>query len=168
MANILGLFETADMAADAAGGLGNAGFTQDQWEVLTGSPYPEGAFGEREPKHALFRFPLMGAIIGFSIGLLYTVGTQIAYPVVSGGKPIVAIPPMLIIMYEFTMLGAIIFTVLGLIIESRLPRLGGPGLYDPRVTEGYIALVVDAPPERLGEAEEAFRRAGAVEIKRQS
>ena len=73
---------------------------------------------------------------------------------------------MTIIMYENTMLGAIIFTVLGVLFESRLPRRN-LGLYDERITEGYIGVIVDCPEERATAAESALQGAGAEEIKRE-
>jgi hypothetical protein len=111
-------------------------------------------------------FPLVGALIGFSIGLLWTAGTQISYPIVTGGKPLLSIPPMTIIMYENTMLGAIIFTVLGVLFESRLPKRS-LGLYDTRITEGYIGLVVDCPADRVAQAEEVLTTSGAEEVKKE-
>ena len=83
----------------------------------------------------------------------------------TGGKPILGIPPMAIIMYEGTMLGAIIFTVIGIIFESRLPRLF-MGAYDTRITEGHIGITVTSSPERVAKAEEVLGNAGAEEIKR--
>ena len=115
--------------------------------------------------HKLYRFPLLGAACGFIIGLLLTVGTQISYPVVTGGKPILSVPPMAIVMYEGTMLGAIIMTVFGIIFESRLPRLF-MGAYDDRITEGYIGVVVTTQKDRISNAEEVLKGAGAEDVKR--
>jgi len=112
----------------------------------------------------LFMFPLIGAVIGFSIGLLWTAGTQISYPLITGGKPLLSIPPMTIIMYENTMLGAIIFTVLGVLFESRLPKLN-MGLYDARITEGYVGIIVDCPEDRASVAEKLMKDGGAEEVK---
>ena len=163
--SVLGLFETEDAAADAMDALRAAGFTEGEYEVLTGTPYPQGTFGEAEPAHKLFRFPLIGAAAGFTLGLVFTVGTQLAFPVVTGGKPILSIPPMAIIMYELTLLGAIVFTVVGIIFESRLPRLF-MGAYDTRITEGYIGIAVTAGEDMIGIAEEVLREAGAEDVKR--
>ena len=163
--SVLGLFTDEDVAADAMDALSGAGYGAGDYEVLTGTPYPEGTFGEEEPVHKLYRWPLMGAVSGFIIGLILTTGTQIAYPLVTGGKPILGIPPMAIIMYEGTMLGAIIFTVIGIIFESRLPRLF-MGAYDTRITEGYIGVTVSVDEDRIGEAESLLRLAGAEDIKR--
>ena len=139
--SILGLFQQPESAADAMDGLKGAGFELGSFDVLTGTPYPEGAFGEYVPQHRLFRFPAFGAIIGFTVALLLTAATQLAYPVVSGGKPILSIFAMMVIMYELTMLSAVVMTVVGIIFESRLPNLN-PGAYDGRITEGWIGVVI--------------------------
>lgn len=163
--SVLGLFTDEDPAADALDALKAAGFSDGEYEVLTGTPYPEGTFGEEEPKHKLYRFPLVGAACGFIVGLLLTTGTQLAFPVVTGGKPILSIPPMAIVMYEGTLLGAILFTVFGIVFESRLPRLF-MGAYDTRITEGYIGVAVTGSEERMGDAEEVLKKVGAEDIKR--
>ena len=64
------------------------------------------------------------------------------------------------------MLGAIIFTVLGVLFESRLPRRH-MGLYDERITEGYIGVIVDCPEEQVNQAETLLKGAGAEEIKKE-
>ena len=163
--SVLGLFTDESVAADAMDSIRDAGYSSTEYEVLTGTPYPEGTFGEEEPVHKLYRWPLIGASCGFIIGLLLTAGTQLAYPLVTGGKPILGIPPMAIIIYEGTMLGAIIFTVVGVVFESRLPRLF-MGAYDTRITEGYIGVTVTTEEDRVGRAEELLRQAGAEDITR--
>jgi len=170
MPQVLGLFKTPELAADAAQALKNAGFDphKGDYDILTGCPYPEEVFGEHVAPHRLFLFPIIGAICGFVAGLLITGGMQITYPMITGGKPILSIPPMVIITYEGTMLGAIIFTILGTLFESRLPNLEG-GVYDPRITtDGYIGVVAQGPAERVAEAEAIFQRAGAEDVVREA
>ena len=149
--SVLGLYTEEDSAADALDNLRDAGFEEGEYELLTGTPYPEGTFGEAEPEHHLFRWPLIGAACGFTGGLIITAGTQMAYPLITGGKPILSIPPMAIIMYEGTMLGAIIFTIIGIIFESRLPRLF-MGAYSEKITEGHIGVTVTTEEGRTGVA----------------
>ena len=163
MVQMLGLFKEAGAAASATEALQQAGYTNQQYDVLTDHPYPEGAFGERVAKHKLYVFPFVGALLGFSVALLLTSATQAAYPLITGGKPILSMPPMTIIAYEGTMLGAILFSVLGIFFESRLPHLTG-GVYDPRITEGYIGITVDCATERVNAVEQLFRRAGAEDV----
>ena len=163
--SVIGLFTDEDTAADALDSVKSAGFEPGDYEVLTGTPYPEGTFGEEEPVHKLYRFPLIGAACGFIVGMLLTAGTQLAFPLVAGGKPLLSIPPMAIIMYEGTMLGAILFTVFGIVFESRLPRLF-MGAYDTRITEGYIGVTITTSEDRTDDAEEVLKKAGAEEVTR--
>ncbi|MCL0044001.1 DUF3341 domain-containing protein [Dehalococcoidia bacterium] len=163
MAQMLGLFKQDEEAVSATDALEQAGYTNENYEILTGSPYPEGSFGERETKHRLYVYPFLGALLGLSIGLLLTGATQAAWPLITGGKPILSIPPMIIISYEGMMLGAILFTVLGIFFESRLPNLRA-GLYDPRITEGYVGITVECGEERVNAVDQLFRRAGAEDV----
>ena len=82
----------------------------------------------------------------------------------TGGKPILALPPMFIIAYEGTMLGAILSTIIGVIFESRLPKTK-LGLYDTRITEGYIGLVVVPPDGDTDRVGELFKAANAADVK---
>lgn len=160
----LGLFQDPDKAADAMDALHANGFRRGTFDVLTGMPFPEGAFGEHVPQHRLFRYPAFGAIIGFTTALFLTTATQAAYPLVTGGKPILALFAMLVILYEMTMLASVIATVIGIIIESRLPNVK-PGAYDPRITEGWIGVVVTSDDDMADHASATLTEAGALEIK---
>ena len=65
------------------------------------------------------------------------------------------------------MRGAIIFTVLGIIVESRLPKMK-MGLYDTRITEGYIGVLVNVDEEKLPEVSGILTQAGAVDVVRET
>jgi hypothetical protein len=164
---ILGLFEDANYAAEAGDALRQAGIPPTDFDFLTDAPYPEGAFGERHEGHRLYIFPFAGAIIGLTVGILLTSMTQMAYPLVQGGKPILSLPPMAVVTYESTMLTAIIFTIIGIIFESRLPRMK-QGLYDTRITEGYIGVLVNAEEGQLSQMSGILTQAGAVDVVQES
>jgi hypothetical protein len=102
-------------------------------------------------------------LVGLTAGILMTSMTQLAYPLVQGGKPILSLPPMAVITYESTMLSAIIFTIIGIIFESRLPR-PKMGLYDTRITEGYIGVLVNVEEEQLPKVSALLTPAGAVDV----
>jgi hypothetical protein len=91
--------------------------------------------------------------------------TQVAYPMVTGGKPILSLPPMAVVCYEGTMLGAILFTVLGIIFESRLPKLK-QGLHDTRITEGFIGVLVNTDETQHERVQGVLNQSGAVDVKR--
>lgn len=161
---VLGLFQDAESAASAGDALKSAGIADTDYDFLTDAPYPEGALGEREEPHRLYLYPFIGALLGLTSGVMITAMTQVAYPLVTGGKPILSLPPMAIICYEGTMLGAILFTVLGIVFESRLPKFK-LGIYDNRITQGLLGLRVAAEPERSHEVMQIMNAAGAVEVK---
>ena len=62
------------------------------------------------------------------------------------------------------MLGAILFTCLGIIFESRLPK-PKLGLYDNRITEGVIGVLVNTDESQHGQVEDLMNRSGAIEVK---
>ncbi len=163
---LLGLFGDANSAADAGEALQQTGLTNEDFDFLTGAPYPEGAFGERHQSHRLYIFPLIGALIGMTTGIILTSMTQMAFPLVTGGKPILSLPAMAIPTYEGTLLGAILFTIVGILFESRLPNLK-LGLYDDRITEGYVGLLVTCEEEQQGQVEQILTQTGAEEVKRE-
>jgi hypothetical protein len=160
VAPILGLFRDPDAVADALDALRAAGYRDQDVTVLSDTPYPDGAFGEGETRHSLYVYPFVGALCGFVVGLLVTIGTQVAYPMVTGGKPILSIPPMTIVIYGGTLLGAIVVTILGVLVESRLPDLGASP-YDPRIAEGYLGVAITSPRD---DAEQLLRKAGAMDV----
>ena len=160
----LGLFQDANQAADAGDAVKETGLTENDIDFLTDCPYPEGAFGEREEHIKLFLFPFIGGILGFFGGIMVTSMTQMAYPLITGGKPILSLPPMAVVMYEGTMLGAILFTVLGVLFESRLPQKMTEG-YDERVSQGLIGVLVRAEEGKEQEINDVLSKAGAVDTK---
>ncbi len=159
---LLGLFAEPDQAADAFQQLRGSGFDESDLEVLSSTPYPDGAFGERQLKHRLFAFPFAGAAAGLAIAIAWVIGAQLSIPFVTGGKPVLAIPAIIQIVYEGTMLGAVLFTVVGVFFESRLPD--GVGVYDDRISEGYIGVSVMARERRVADAQIALEEAGATDI----
>src|SRR6185437_10222308 len=162
--DVLGLYSDIDSAVAGVDKLAEAGIHREDFEVLSNAPYPEGGFGHDHSTSRLGLWPVVGACCGFAVGLLVTGGTQVVYPMVTDGKPLFSIPPMVVIMYEGTMLAAVIFTVLGAIFESRLPRFNRE-IYDTRITDGFIGILVHAPEEKAAAAADAMRAAGAVDVK---
>src|SRR6187401_3387141 len=156
MIGVLGLFRDPDTVADALDALRAAGYREQDVTVLSDTPYPDSAFGEGKTRHSLYVYPFVGALCGFVVGLLVTIGTQLAYPMVTGGKPILSIPPMTIVLYGGTLLGAIIVTIFGILVESRLPDLGAAP-YDARIAEGYLGVAVTSARD---DAERVLRDAG--------
>ena len=162
--SLLGVFSSAESAASAMNALRSAGCRPADLDALTDKPYPEGTFGEEIAGHRLYVFPLVGAACGFAVGVLLTIGMQLAFPMVQGGKPLLSIPPMINILFEGTLLGAILVTVLGVLFESRLPDFSGDP-HDARISDGCVGVIVRRLDEhRAVQAREILRTHGALEV----
>ena len=161
--NALGLFAEPGAALAAAAKLKGEGFSK--LDVI--SPIPlhgaEEALGEK--KSVIKRFTFFGAIIGGLSGFTLAAGTAVLYLHPTGGRPIITIPPFLIISYEMTILFGIIATVLGFLISARLPVIR-ERVYTPEAAvDQFVVAVGCARGEELQRATSILRSAGAAEVR---
>ena len=166
MKAVYGLYPDPDSAQRAVDLLRGANVEDRSIVVLSSEPFDEYEFGRREHKTIM---PWLAALGGLVCGLgafAFVALTQRAYPLPTGGMPIVSLWPNGIITYEFTMLGAVLATLVTLIITARSPRQSAR-LFDPEVSNGKILIGVVNPPEASGtEVEEALRSAGTRSVVR--
>ena len=106
---------------------------------------------------------LCGAAIGLLGGFSLATITALNYPLVKGGMPIVAPWTVGLITYETTMLGAVLATLVGLLVELRLPNFKNLP-YDPSVVDGGVVLAVSCPEGSRGSVETAVGAAGATKV----
>ncbi len=133
--------------------------------VLSSEPFEEYELSRREAKTAMPWLAAFGGLLGGLSGFLLASWTQKVNPIPTGGMPIVTLWSDGIITYELTMLGAIIFTLLTLLVSARLPDWGNK-LYDPEISTGKILVGVVNPPEDFrAELETRLREAGANQVK---
>lgn len=111
------------------------------------------------------RWALIGGITGCLTGWLLTSGTSLAYPLITQGKPIVAVPPFIIIMFELTILLTGIFAFIGMLVHGKRPQVGMSDQYraDFSVDRFGVYVPVGAGPGR-DEVVEMMEEEGAVEI----
>ena len=159
---ILGLFDDASAAADAGDALKSAGIPESDYNFLTDVPYPEGAFGEGMERHRLYVWPLLGGLIGLIISLVIGAMSPMAVPMTIADRPILEMPPLSVICYTGALLGAILFTVIGLILALR-PNVGN-GISDDRISQGMIGLLVNAGADRGSQVTNILNEAGAVDV----
>jgi hypothetical protein len=155
MTAIYGLFDKPDAAQRAFTSLKRTGVPSADITVVSGEPFEAFEFSHRDHSMILFRLALLGGIIGFISAVALTRGTELAWPLVTGGMPVVAWWPNLVIIFEMTMLGAIVTTVVSLLVSSKLPSFR-QDLYDPAVSDGKILVGV---PLVGGRTEESVRQA---------
>jgi mono/diheme cytochrome c family protein len=163
---ILGLFHEATPTADTLEQLAALGIEARNITVMSDVPYRPEILGRRPTYERLFLTALIGALGGLLTALFLTVGTPLLNPVHVGGQPVVPIPPSLIIIFELTMLGTMLATFAGLIAESRFPAFGRT-VYDRRITEGHIGILVQIDDALADQVEALLRANGAHHMQRQ-
>ena len=102
---IVGLFDGVESVAKAGRALRELSLPAGSVTTISAVPLPDGAV-VTDP--APIRFPkivIAGWFVGAAAGLALTLATYMLYPLVTGGKTIVSVPPTLIITYEVAMLG---------------------------------------------------------------
>jgi hypothetical protein len=70
-------------------------------------------------------FALGGAMAGFGGGLALTIYSVVSWPIIVGGKPIVSLPPFLLIGYLLTILLGSLGAFLGFLLMARMPSPRG-------------------------------------------
>jgi Protein of unknown function (DUF3341) len=169
MKAIYGLFSNAESALNAASALRSQSselhIRPESITVISSEPIEEEIAASGQGHSWMPWIAVAGGILGGTGGYSLAAFTQRTYPLPTGGMPIVALWPTGIVMYELTMLGAIVATIITLLIATKLPRYRNR-IYDPAVSHGkvLVALVESSP-----DAQEKFRRSlnrlGAEQIK---
>ena len=146
MSAIYGLYADPAAAQQAVDNLRKAGINDTDITVISSEPFEHYEFGHRDAKTAMPWIAAAAGLFGL-IATYYLLGaSQMAWPLKTSGMPIVPLWTNLIIIFEMTMLSAIIATVITLLITARLPSRGGK-LYDPEVSDGYILVGVEDPSD---------------------
>jgi len=161
---VLAVFADPAPAARAVVALRAAGHA----DVRAAMPalFPELVRALDRPRSPLDSITLSGALLGVGCGFALCIGTALAWPLVTGGKPIVSIPPFVIIAFELSVLfGA-------LVNLATLAVLGGRGRRrrevprDPRFSGDRIGVFVAAAGAGAEAAEALLREHGAEEVRR--
>lgn len=139
----------------------------DYQQVVAFSPVPLHIVEEvlEQGPSPVRYFTLGGGILGALTGFVLTIATSLHYPLITGGKPIVSIPPFLIIAFELAILFGALGTILGMLLNTRLPRIRPEPAYTPRFSEDQFGLRVRCP---LGQSEDVhalLQNSGAEEIR---
>ena len=162
-AGLVGSFRHLDSLLEAIKRLQQAGHRN----LRTLSPVPHHAIDEalEKPASPVRYFTLIGCLLGGITGLVLTIATSLHYPLITGGKPIVSIPPFLIIVFELTILFGGLATLIGMVVLGRLPRLTPSPTFDPRFTNDRFGVAVHCATGRGGSVREILRGAGAEEVR---
>ena len=140
-----------------------SGIDPQSIDVMTSQPIHGEPFLPEKKPTKLRTWAISGAAIGMVAGASLASFTALAYPLVKGGMPIVAPWTVGLITYETTMLGAVLATLTGLLVETRLPSFANRP-YDPSVVDGGVVVAVPCSDQSRKTIEDAVNAAGAVTV----
>jgi hypothetical protein len=161
---IYGLYPDGASAQQAVNRLRAAGTSDDQITVMSAQPMEDFEFGRMHKATWMWWFACVGGLVGMLAALGLAWITETSWPLDVGGLPTFAWWPNLIITFELTMLGAILATVVTLVVTARLGRRGA--FYDPAVSDGKIVVGVANPAESaVAGLQAALAAAPGAEVK---
>jgi len=146
MTAVYGLYVDPNVAQQAVNNLRAAGVADKDITVISSEPLEHFEFGHRDARTAMPWIAAGAGITGLLLTYFLLAASQESWPMVTSGMPIVPLWTNLIIIFEMTMLSAILATVITLLITAGLPSRGGK-LYDPEVSDGYILVGVENPAD---------------------
>jgi len=164
-ATVLGIFSHVDTTVRAINALRGRGLSD--FSVYTPIPVDEieEAVDHGKPVSRVRLFTLIGGLTGTATGFFLTIWSSLKWNLVTGGKPIVSIPPFVIIAFELTILFGGLCTLLGLLFLGRLPKLRRSSNYDPRFTVDRFGIEVRCPAAMAETARQVLRETGAQEVR---
>lgn len=165
MRAVYALYSEGSAAQRAVDALRNAGLPDSEITVITSEPMEDFEFSHIGKKNKLWWVACGGGLLGLVGSIALTRFTAQAWPMNVGNMATVAWWAFLVPIFEMTMLGAILATVVTLIAGSGLMRRRH-FLYDPEVTSGKILVGIENPSQgKLEDVERALRVTPDVALK---
>lgn len=159
---VLGVFAYLDTATEAIRRLREAGYP-----LTVYSPTPRHELEEAlEVTESPVRiFTLVGAFTGTASGAALAIWTSLDWPLIVGGKEIIALPAFSVIMFELTVLLGALSTVAGLFLNARIPRIGrAESLYQPSFSAGNFGVFAHVPTDRYDAVRAIMTECGSEEV----
>jgi hypothetical protein len=114
-------------------------------------------------RSAVPAWTLAGAIIGAIAGLAFTIWTVRQWPVlIVGAKPLVSLPPFLIVAFELTILLAACAAVLAALVGGRATRRLARSAYEPSLSDAQFGLLLACPSAAAAQIGDLLVRCGAA------
>jgi ActD protein len=162
---VVGVFAHVDTTVRALEELRSKGYH----DLAVYTPLPvheiEEVLERDRPVSRVRLFTLIGGLTGTTSGFLLTIWSAMQWGLTTGGKPVVSIPPFIVIAFELTILFGGLATVIGMAVLGRLPRLRPSPSFDPRFTNDRFGIAVHCAPGRSGSVREILRTAGAEDVR---
>jgi len=130
--------------------------------VAMPAPFPELVEAVGGKKSWLGAATLPGALLGLLLGIGLTAGTSLAWPLVTGGKPIVSWPPFVIVIFEVTVLVGALVNLAALLFSGwrggRRPFFPAHDRFNGELIGVFVAGGDPAAAERI------LRQSGGQEV----
>ncbi|MBO0749349.1 MAG: DUF3341 domain-containing protein [Porphyrobacter sp.] len=142
---------------------------EEGWRVELHSPFPVKGmkealgFTDRTVPHAF----VIGGIAGALGGFLIQAYANWAFPLDVGGRPLIAVPAFMLIVFELTVLCSVLTGLATMFVRNRLPRLHYP-LFDAERfhlasdDRFFVSLALDGCDEARARA--AMERMGPASV----
>lgn len=160
---VLGVFDHVDATTAAVDRLRKAGLRD--LTVYAPLPHHDIEHALHRPESSVRVFTLVGGLTGAATGFALPIWTSLDWPLITGGKPIISIPPFVIIAFELTVLFGALATVLGLFLNILRARPTVDYAYDPSFSAGRFGLFVASAGGREDEVGRILAESGAVEVR---
>ncbi len=163
---ILGVFKYEEDFLGATRRLHAEGY--DNITLMSPIPMHEVEHILKKKKPVIRRYALGGALLGAVTGFAMAAGTALVFILPTGGRPIITIPPYLVISYELTILFGVIATLIGFHVASGLPAWHDRPYRPATNIDRFSILVGSDDDAALARAEQIMNEAGAEEVSRES
>lgn len=169
---ILGLFDNFDEASNAIHEVRHANIPELKMDEITVKspiehPEVENVLGDR--KSSVRKYTLVGALLGGSLGFMCIAAAQgNFFAQQKGGKPIIPLPPDFVLTYEMLILGGVYITVLGFLICAGLPARMKGDLYNAKVSEDQIGVMVKGNSFAISEVRRIFERHNVLSVQEET
>ncbi len=165
LSGVLASFEHLDAACDAIRALRAAGAKHGEFSVYCSHPNHDLEDAVGHPTSPVRRVTLTMGLTGTTAAFTMAIWMNRDWPVLVGGKPIVAIPAFVVPGFELTVLLACLSSVAAVMIFSKLWDQKGAA-YDGRFSDDRIGVFMAAEASKHAGFEQLFREKGAVEVER--
>ncbi len=162
--NILAVFPAMDLLIKGIKDVQASG--HKNFLVYSPVPHHDIERALQRPKSPVRVFTLIGGLTGFCTGWGLTIYSVMNYPLIVGGKPLVSMPPFGVLAYILTILFGALATIVGFLINARLPQLRLAAEYDERFSGDHYGIQIFGDVQELEKLEKDMKKLGAVEIKK--
>lgn len=161
---VAGVFSSPEHCIEAISALRQRGWDR----LVVHSPLPsreiEEALGKK-PSMVRY-FTLTGALLGGAGGFTLAAWTSGQWNLIVSGKPIISVPPFLVITFETTILLGAIFTLVGFFLSTRIPQPRLAEIYRESFGDDTFGIGIVCGDGEMERAEAALTEAGAKEVYR--